>query len=611
MLRTNLRLGLLSLVALLLGMGLYSVDRCSALGHRIEAISRDVDETGRSISQLRRTCAAMTGALLSRVTGDRTGSMADFAAAQKDFQNAVQEEQPRVRNQPDEKALLAKIAAADDAYQGQAKAFLELPGNVDAGGQATAAKLGRQTAQLLDLIDQLAVAHQTALRDGHDVGSDINETIRGLLLFGITAVLIALYASSRVSRGLLNPLSTLAASIREVGEGNLDQTVPVLSRDELGQLADSFNKMAAQLKEYRASTSVELTRLNLTIRTTLASFPDPIFVLNQAGAVEFRNPEADKLALKLLFSGVQRLPQVVDEKVEHVRRTGEDYLPTLFKDAIKFHIDGQDQYFLPRIVLLREEKEEAFGVAVILENVTRMLLLDDVKSNLISTVSHELKTPLTSVRMALYLLVEKTVGPLNDKQLDLVGTAREDADRLLRTLNDLLDLAKLEQGPAQLALEEAAPAELIEAAAHAGREMAQSAGIALKTEVAPDLPPVRIDRQRLAYVFSNFVTNAIKYSPGSSRVLLLAGPGVNRAGRPAVRFAVKDQGPGISPEHQAHVFERFYRVPGTNKTGAGLGLSIAREVVMAHGGEIGVVSVPGQGSEFFFVLPPARDELPS
>ena len=280
----------------------------------------------------------------------------------------------------------------------------------------------------------------------------------------IVASIVALYASMRLSRGLLGPLTSVTSSIRRVGEGNLDQTVPVLSQDELGVLATSFNQMAAQLRQYRATTSVELVRLNLTIRSTLASFPDPVFVLNSQREVEFRNPAADQLAMKLLFSGVTRLPANVDEKVEQVRASGQDYLPTLFRDAIKFLIDGQDRYFLPRIVLLRDDQRQVFGVAVILENVTRMLLLDDVKSNLIATVSHELKTPLTSVRMALYLLHEKTVGSLNEKQTDLVSTAREDADRLLKTLNDLLDLAKLEQGPTQLELGRVSAEELVETA---------------------------------------------------------------------------------------------------------------------------------------------------
>jgi signal transduction histidine kinase len=305
------------------------------------------------------------------------------------------------------------------------------------------------------------------------------------------------------------------------------------------------------------------------------------------------------------------LPAEVDERVEQVRASGQDYLPTLFKDAIKFHLDGQDHYFLPRIVLLRDDNKEVFGVAVILENVTRMLLLDDVKSNLIATVSHELKTPLTSVRMGLYLLAEKMVGPLNAKQEDLVLTAREDADRLLRTLNDLLDLAKLEQGVAQLHLDDVTPAELVEGAVREMKEIAAAAQITLKTELAPDLPPVHIDRQRMDYVITNLIGNAIKYSPKGTEILVSAALGKTRATQPGVRFSVKDQGSGISSEHQDHIFERFYRVPGTKRSGAGLGLSIAREVVTIHQGEIGVISQPEKGSEFFFVLPfSAQPALP-
>jgi NtrC-family two-component system sensor histidine kinase KinB len=138
---------------------------------------------------------------------------------------------------------------------------------------------------------------------------------------------------------------------------------------------------------------------------------------------------------------------------------------------------------------------------------------------------------------------------------------------------------------------------------HNARDMANTGEMILKTEIAPDLPEVRIDRQRIEYVISNLVINAIKYSPRGGEVLVRAGLGQTRSGNPSVRFSVKDQGPGITPEHQEHIFERFYRVPGTNKSGAGLGLSIAREIVMAHQGEIGVISLPGQGSEFFFLIP--------
>ena len=604
MLRTRLMLGLMLLLIILLAMGLYSIDRCSALGKRIQTINRDHDTAGVSLAQMKHSCTAMTGALLQYLVGENQQSLASFTSADGGFQKALQEEQSRPGKSSKEKSLIAKLATAYKQFQGEASVFLRGASQPEPLRNATAGRLGSSVSTILDLVEQLNLAHEHALNSaGHDGAAEINETVRIVELLGIIALVATILAWMGLNRGLVYPLRTLTASIQQVGAGNLDQEVPVLDNYELGMLAKSFNVMAAQLKEYRSNASVELLRLNRTIRATLASFPDPIFVLNSQGAVEFRNPEADQLAVQLLFSGVMRLPKKVDDKVEHVRASGQDYLPTLFKDAIKFHLKGQDRYFLPRIVLLRDENRQTFGVAVILEDITRMLLLDDVKSNLISTVSHELKTPLTSVRMALYLLVEKTVGELNEKQLDLVSTAREDADRLLRTLNDLLDLAKLEQGPAQLDLIQISPGELVDQAVHDTRDVALSAGLAIKMEIAPGLPVVEVDRQRIAYIFSNLITNAVKYSPASAPILVRAEMGQNRAGQSGVRFSVRDQGDGISPEHQEHIFERFYRVPGTRKSGAGLGLSIAREIVIAHEGEIGVLSTPGQGSEFFFVLP--------
>jgi NtrC-family two-component system sensor histidine kinase KinB len=604
MLRTRLMSGLVCLLIILLAMGLYSINQCSELGKRIQRITSESDRVGQNLRNMKQSGGAMTGALLALVTGDEEKSRSEFNTASANFKRALEAEKSRPDKSDEEEKLIDQLAAGYAVYAPRALKFLQAPEQPSAGWRADAKDLGEETTRILGIVDEIGVAHdKTRSVTGKSSENDIVNTI-GILRFMMLIALIAtVMAYMGLSRGLINPLRSLTASIKRVGEGNLDQTVPVISKDELGVLAISFNQMASQLRQYQANTSVELLRLNLTIRATLASFPDPIFVLNSAGAVEFRNPAADQLAMKLLFSGVTRLPSQVDQKVEEVLASGTDYLPTLFKDALKFHLDGQDRYFLPRVVLLRDEKRETFGVAVILENVTRMLLLDDVKSNLIATVSHELKTPLTSVRMALYLLFERTVGSLNDKQSDLVAAAREDADRLLKTLNDLLDLAKLEQGPSQLKLKPVSPAKLADSAAHSMRELAHASRITLTTEVAPNLPEIQIDEQRLAYVFTNLITNALKYSPPNSKVKVRAQLGMTRASKPSVRFSVKDDGEGISPEHQEHIFERFYRVPGTQKNGAGLGLSIAREIVVAHQGEIGVLSQPGKGSEFFFVVP--------
>jgi signal transduction histidine kinase len=244
------------------------------------------------------------------------------------------------------------------------------------------------------------------------------------------------------------------------------------------------------------------------------------------------------------------------------------------------------------------------GVAVVLYDITRFRLMDDLKTNLLATVSHELKTPLTSVRMALHILSEKTVGPLTSQQHDLVSMARTEAERLLGILNDLLDLTRLEDGNARLHKEKVPAATLVRKVTEESRDAVSARNLKLRCAVEPELPEVWVDRQRISHVFTNFISNAVSHSPEGAEILLRAA----RTTEGGVQFSVIDQGPGIPEEYQVRIFDRFFRVPGQARAGAGLGLSIAREITLAHGGRIGVKSQPGRGSEFFFILAGAARE---
>ena len=601
MLRTRLMLGLLLLLVILFSMGLYSINQWSDLGRRIESVNHEDDAVCQALRTMKDGKTRMNSAVLNFLAGDSEKSPGAFRESRARFLND-REKLRHLSLDSEESSILRTLDGTFRNYVAKASTLFAETDN--SARIRDTVDLAQETETLATEVDDLTLAHRRAIEMGatgptHGI-VEMDKFIGVLMVLALAATVLAWIG---LNRGLVEPLQTLTSSIQQVGAGNLEQKVPVLDNHELGVLARSFNQMAAQLKEYRDNASGEMSRLNLTLRATLASFPDPIFVLNSEGAVEFRNPEADQLAVQLLFSGVMRLPKKVDDKVEQVRQTGEDYLPTLLREAIKFRLSGQDRHFLPRIVLLRDENKETFGVAVILEDVTRMMLADDVKSNLIATVSHELKTPLTSLRMAIYLLHEKTMGELTGKQADLISTAKEDSDRLLRTLNDLLDLAKLEQGPAQMVLTPISPGELVEGVVQETRDLAQSAGISLGVELEPGLPLVEVDRQRMAYVLSNFLTNAIKYSPKGTSVLVKGRQGSLRDDARGVRFSVHDKGPGIASEHQEHIFERFYRVPGTLKKGAGLGLSIAREIAAAHRGETGVICPEEGGSEFFVILP--------
>ena len=291
-------------------------------------------------------------------------------------------------------------------------------------------------------------------------------------------------------------------------------------------------------------------------------------------------------------------------QVDQLFKGGPDYLPESLEKAILVRLDDQEKSLLPRVIGLRDEGDRLFGAAVVLQDVTRFRLLDEVKSNLVSTVSHELKTPLTSVRMGLHLLLEERIGPLNAKQTELLLAAREESERLLRMINDLLDIAKLESGRADLLCEKVETRSLVGSAEVDMRPMVESRGMDLAIQVASDLPFVFVDARQIGHVFSNLISNAVAHSKPGDEILIAA-----NSQKGGVRFSVTDHGPGIPVEHQARLFERFFRVPGSDPRGAGLGLAIAREVVTAHGGQIGVNSLPGLGAEFYFVLPAARERI--
>jgi signal transduction histidine kinase len=407
----------------------------------------------------------------------------------------------------------------------------------------------------------------------------------------------ALYFVRLLLRSILAPIQSLTGFARELGEGNLDQVVPVLSSDELGQLADAFNKMAAKLRAYRQITSDEILQARQMTEITFSAFPDPIIAFDSRGVVNFKNPAAEKLLQKLRLD--DHLPEQIAEQVEAVLKGGDDYIPVSFANSICVRPDDKETFFLPRVIGIRGDKGTIFGGAAILQNVTRLRLVDELKTNLVSTVSHELKTPLTSVRMALHLLLEESIGTLTSKQSELLLAARDDSERLLSMINDLLDLARLESGNAHMMIEPRTPGDLVTSAIAASKDVAAHNRVRLVPMLAEEsLPLVAIEWQQISHVFSNLITNAVKHSPPGEEVVIKA---AREDG--GIRFSVTDKGPGIAQKYQPYLFEKFYRVPGAERTGAGLGLSIAREIVRAHHGSIGVRSVPGQGAEFYFDIP--------
>jgi NtrC-family two-component system sensor histidine kinase KinB len=422
------------------------------------------------------------------------------------------------------------------------------------------------------------------------------------LMFILSAVGIALAVAftAAVGRSILQPIQTITRSAREIERGNLDLVVQVESRDELRQLAEAFNSMAAKLREYRRTNRAKLVRTQQTTQLAINSLPDAVAILSPDGVIEMANSAAQTLF------GIRS-----DEHVTALRtgwladlydRTWKTLLPIEprgYESALQVLDEGgSERFFLPHAVPILDDGRQLLGVTVVLADVTNLRRLDEMKSGMLAVVSHELKTPLTSIRMGVHLLLEERIGSLTAQQADLLAAVREDSDRLNRIVENLLDMGRIQSGCALMDLTAEPVGQVVAEAAQPLQAAFHDRGVRLVTEVPNELPSVLLDRTRISLVFSNLLTNALRYTAPGGQVRVSA----STLGD-SVQIVVDDNGTGIPSEHLTKIFTRFFRVPGQNgSTGAGLGLAITKEIVEAHGGQISVESHAGSGTRFSFTL---------
>ena len=594
MLRTRLYLGLFPLLLLFI-----LVSGVTTLLYRNLALSFEKNLTANyrlmiGGYEMRDAATHMAAALASARRGELDEARKLYAVERARFQKYFME-QALVSAGSSRTALLEKL---DDAFlqiDAHAKGLLENRGD---SSLAALHETERVLFQALSTLEALTQSDYNEVQSAAThAASQARASINFLIAAMVGAILLSVFLSYRLARSLLRPIQVLKQSAAALGEGKLDHDVPVTNHDELGELARTFNAMAAKLRAYRDAMNENVTRARRTMEATLTSTPDPLFVVGPDGRPEVRNPAAEAIAaLPELSDG---LPAALSEPLKEVLASGSHYLPVGYEHVITLHIDGGERHYLPRILAIGDTLTGFGGAAVILQDVTKFRLLDDVKSNLVSTVSHELKTPLTSLIMAIHLLLEQSFGPLNAQQRDLIETARDDSERLLRILNDLLDLSRLESGASRLNRRSVEVAGLLNDVAHEMRAITADAGQSIEVRADAALSTVNVDPERLRHVFINLLANASKYSEPDTQITLYAEPAPDGF----VRFGVRDQGPGIPAESVPQIFNRFYRVADQEKKGAGLGLAIAREIVVAHGGAIACTSVVGKGSDFSFLLP--------
>ena len=429
-------------------------------------------------------------------------------------------------------------------------------------------------------------------------------TLMALAVAG--ALLAGLLASVSLTHRVLRPVSVLSQAVRRLGQGDWETRAGVQGGDEISGLARDFNTMAEALQRYQRSSLGELLQAQAASQAAIDSLPDPVVVFGVEGGVLNVNRSAEE-GLRLGVEGgggalgrVEPEARAVLERVRaHVLGGKGPYLPRGYEEAVRVAGGEAERWLLPRGSPVYGEGGGVVGATVILQDVTRLRRFDELKNDLVATVAHEFRTPLTSLRMAIHLCLEEVVGPLTGKQAELLHAAREDCERLQTIVDDLLDLSKLQSGRVVLERRWVATREVVDAGLAPHRAGAEERGVRLTGTCEPGAEQVEVDPERLQLVLSNLVANAVRHTPGGGEVAVR----VRREDARRVRFEVVDTGEGIAPEHQARVFDKFYRVPGAASGSAGLGLSISREILQAHGGELGLTSEPGRGSTFWFTLP--------
>jgi signal transduction histidine kinase len=605
-LRTKMLLAQLPLALALVAIGWLAITTLGELGGASQTILQDNYRSVLAAQRMKEACERMDSAALFKLSGHWDQGAALIKEHRARFEAELRVEEGNITEQGEKDAALrlrqtwqhyqqthADFAALDDPakaedtyYRVLYPAFLQLKQGAD---------------------DILALNQDAMMRKSNDVHRIAGRMNHAMLVSTIIAAMAGLIASGALTRRLLRPLSVLSQATHRLGEGDLAARAQVSGRDEIGQLAGEFNTMAEHLEKYRRSSLGELFQAQQTTQAAIDSLPDPVLIFDPAGQLINVNAASETLLGLVLSPGdrdpLTHLPAelraALGQAQQHVLGGQGGVIPKSFDESIRVPSINGERWFMLRAHPLYGEQEGLLGVTVLLQDVTRLRRFDELKTDLVSTVAHELRTPLTSLHMAIHLCLDETAGELNDRQADLLYAAREDCQRLQTMVDDLLDLSRIQSGRVEMKRQPMLVRTLLE------NTWQLHHAVAIERDVKLEIDPqaagdeqVSADAERIALVLTNLVTNAIRHTPAGGTITL-------RAERrdDYVRFEVSDTGEGIAPEYQPKVFDKFFRVPGSQSMGVGLGLSICREVIAAHRGEIGVESEPGQGSTFWFTLP--------
>lgn len=463
-------------------------------------------------------------------------------------------------------------------------------------------------AGMIILLVALSVTHLQILTatepDSPVAGPGLQRALLWISVTGGICVITGLVLLFWLPRSINRPIRELTRGILEIANHNYEKRLEMRGTQEFQEVAASFNNMAEKLDEYRASTLNDILAGKKFLEAIVNSINDPIIGLNTEREILFINNEALNVLNMKRENVIRQSAEELSLKNDLLRRLIRELVtPSDKKEPLKIYADNKESYFKASYIPInntRAEKDEPhkLGDVILLKNITEFKELDSAKTTFISTISHELKTPISAIMMSLQLLEDKRVGELNEEQEQLSKSIKENSERLLGITGELLNMTQVEAGKLQMMPKITKPIELIEYAIKANQVQADKFNIQLEVEYPEGkVSKLFVDSEKIAWVLTNLLSNAVRYSKENGRVVI----GARQEGD-FIELYVQDFGKGIDPRYHQSIFDRYFRVPGTKVQGSGLGLSISKDFVEAHNGTLAVESELGKGSRFVMRL---------
>ncbi|WP_046246067.1 ATP-binding protein [Hymenobacter terrenus] len=451
-------------------------------------------------------------------------------------------------------------------------------------------------------------------RKNERANQNVVRASRYLFTVLVLSMLVGMMFVLSVPEAAVAPLRELTQSLEYATASNFTATIPAEGAHEFGRVARAFNRMLVQLQEYRSSTLAELITERNRAASIVSGLDEGLLLLDENRRIILANP----VACALLSVPVERLLGQAAAAVAQENDLMREMLRPLEADAagreqavadaplLRIAQQGEEAFYrlaVQELVSFNEalDKMEFVGQILTLRNVSDFKKLDQVKSNFLATVSHELKTPLSSINLNTKLLQDERLPA--DERLRITGYIRQETQRLQRMVGELLDVSRLDAGAGiQLDVRPTNLADVVGFATATVQPQLDDKHLRLDLQLPANLPEVRGDVEKTTWVLINLLANAIRYSPSAEVLTVRAAV----AGT-FVQVSVQDRGPGIAVEHHERIFQRFAQLPDKAgyRGGSGLGLSIAREFITTQGGRLWVESELGSGSTFNFTLPVA------